>query len=47
MFAYGTTADSVDEYLRIGETTTLKCVDKFVKGCNKCIRATIFAKANH
>jgi hypothetical protein len=32
MLAYGTIADNVDEYLRIGETTPLKCVDKFAKG---------------
>ncbi|CAK8544687.1 unnamed protein product [Lathyrus sativus] len=32
MLAYGTSADSVDDYLRIGETTTLKCVDKFTRG---------------
>ncbi|PNX56583.1 ribosomal protein, partial [Trifolium pratense] len=29
---YGGSADSVDDYLRIGETTTLKCVDKFTRG---------------
>lgn len=27
MLAYGTS--SVDDYLRVGETTTQKCVDKF------------------
>jgi hypothetical protein len=32
MLAYGASADNVDEYLRIGETTTLKCVDKFTRG---------------
>ncbi|XP_045827610.1 uncharacterized protein LOC123919682 [Trifolium pratense] len=32
MLAYGGSADSVDDYLRIGETTTLKCVDKFTRG---------------
>jgi hypothetical protein len=29
--AYGGSADSVNDYLRIGETTTLKCVDKFTR----------------
>lgn len=32
MLAYGISADSVDDYLRIGETTILKCVDKFTRG---------------
>ncbi|CAK8579378.1 unnamed protein product [Lathyrus sativus] len=32
MLTYGTSADSVDDYLIIGETTTLKCVDKFTRG---------------
>ncbi|XP_024636568.1 uncharacterized protein [Medicago truncatula] len=32
MLAYGTSADSVDDYLRIGETATLKRVDKFTRG---------------
>uniref|UniRef100_A0A0D3DE24 Uncharacterized protein n=1 Tax=Brassica oleracea var. oleracea TaxID=109376 RepID=A0A0D3DE24_BRAOL len=30
--AYGTAADAVDEYLRLGETTTLSCVEHFVEG---------------
>ncbi|XP_058727017.1 uncharacterized protein LOC131598434 [Vicia villosa] len=29
---YGTSVDRVGDYLRIGETTTLKCVDKFTRG---------------
>lgn len=32
MLAYGTSADNMDDYLRIGETTILKCVDKFTRG---------------
>lgn len=31
MLAYGVAADAVDEYLRIGETTTIKCVKKFAR----------------
>jgi hypothetical protein len=31
MLAYGTTADVCDEYVSIGESTTIKCVKKFVK----------------
>ncbi|XP_013632874.1 PREDICTED: uncharacterized protein LOC106338446, partial [Brassica oleracea var. oleracea] len=29
---YGTAADAVDEYLRLGETTTRSCVEHFVEG---------------
>uniref|UniRef100_A0A0D3A8S5 DDE Tnp4 domain-containing protein n=1 Tax=Brassica oleracea var. oleracea TaxID=109376 RepID=A0A0D3A8S5_BRAOL len=32
VLAYGTVADAVDEYLRLGETTTRACVEKFVEG---------------
>lgn len=32
MLAYGISDDSVDDYLRIGETTILKDVDKFTRG---------------
>ncbi|KAI3680915.1 hypothetical protein L6452_35694 [Arctium lappa] len=31
MLAYGVAADVVDEYLRIGETITIKCVKKFAR----------------
>ncbi|CAN1797093.1 hypothetical protein LINPERHAP1_LOCUS21141 [Linum perenne] len=34
MIAYGTTTDIVDEYLQIVETTTSKCVNRFVKVVN-------------
>uniref|UniRef100_A0A0D3AM82 DDE Tnp4 domain-containing protein n=1 Tax=Brassica oleracea var. oleracea TaxID=109376 RepID=A0A0D3AM82_BRAOL len=32
VLAYGSTADVVDEYLRLGETTTRSCVEHFVEG---------------
>uniref|UniRef100_A0A0D3DCC1 DDE Tnp4 domain-containing protein n=1 Tax=Brassica oleracea var. oleracea TaxID=109376 RepID=A0A0D3DCC1_BRAOL len=32
VLAYGTAADTVDEYLRLGETTTRLCVEHFVEG---------------
>ncbi|KAL0787330.1 hypothetical protein Bca101_003576 [Brassica carinata] len=32
MMAYGCAADAVDEYLRLGETTALLCLDNFVEG---------------
>ena len=30
--AYGSAADTVDEYLRLGETTTQLCLENFVEG---------------
>uniref|UniRef100_A0A0D3AMX8 Uncharacterized protein n=1 Tax=Brassica oleracea var. oleracea TaxID=109376 RepID=A0A0D3AMX8_BRAOL len=32
ILAYGQAADTVDEYLRLGETTTRLCVKNFVEG---------------
>ncbi|XP_006660673.2 uncharacterized protein LOC102705373 [Oryza brachyantha] len=32
MLAYGTPADSLDEYLKIGKSTALECLDKFARG---------------
>uniref|UniRef100_A0A0D3AUP2 No apical meristem-associated C-terminal domain-containing protein n=1 Tax=Brassica oleracea var. oleracea TaxID=109376 RepID=A0A0D3AUP2_BRAOL len=32
VLAYGSAADAVDEYLRLGETTTWLCVENFVEG---------------
>ena len=32
MFAYGMSADSLDEYVRIGDTTTIECVKRFCQG---------------
>uniref|UniRef100_A0A0D3AWT0 Uncharacterized protein n=1 Tax=Brassica oleracea var. oleracea TaxID=109376 RepID=A0A0D3AWT0_BRAOL len=32
VLAYGTAADTVDEYLRVGETTTRSCLENFVEG---------------
>ncbi|KAL5177670.1 Protein ALP1-like [Glycine soja] len=32
ILAYGSHADSVDEYVRIGETTTVECLERFVLG---------------
>ena len=32
MLAYGMAADSLDEYVRIGETTTIECVKRFCQG---------------
>uniref|UniRef100_A0A0D3DNG5 DDE Tnp4 domain-containing protein n=1 Tax=Brassica oleracea var. oleracea TaxID=109376 RepID=A0A0D3DNG5_BRAOL len=43
VLAYGTAADTVDEYLRLGETTTRSCVENFVEGIiylfgDECLR---------
>ncbi|XP_033131877.1 uncharacterized protein LOC103829873 [Brassica rapa] len=32
LLAYGTSADTVDEYLRLGETTSRSCLENFVEG---------------
>ena len=32
MMAYGCPTDAVDEYLRLGETTALLCLEHFVEG---------------
>ena len=32
MLAYGVAADAVDEYIKIGGTTTLECLPRFSKG---------------
>ncbi|KAL6840949.1 hypothetical protein ACP4OV_029209 [Aristida adscensionis] len=32
MLAYGTPADALDEYLKIGKCTALECLDKFAQG---------------
>jgi len=32
MMAYGLAADAVDEYLRIGESTSILCLENFVEG---------------
>ncbi|XP_015960490.1 uncharacterized protein LOC107484421 [Arachis duranensis] len=32
MLAYGVGADAVDDYVRIGESTTIECLEKFVEG---------------
>ncbi|XP_023633251.1 uncharacterized protein LOC111828755 [Capsella rubella] len=36
MLAYGCAADAVDEYLRIGETTSMKCMQHFLDGIIYC-----------
>ena len=31
MLAYGVSSDAVDNYVRIGESTTIECLEKFVE----------------
>ncbi|XP_058726678.1 uncharacterized protein LOC131598049 [Vicia villosa] len=40
-------SDNVDDYLRIDETTTLKCADKFTKGVINVFGSQYLRKANH
>jgi hypothetical protein len=49
--AYGSPADIVDEYVRIGESTSIECLERFVRGINEVFGAlqckcmfTIFIK---
>ncbi|XP_058742570.1 uncharacterized protein LOC131615075 [Vicia villosa] len=35
MLAYGSSADIVDEYVRIGESTAIECLERFVRGVNE------------
>jgi hypothetical protein len=51
MLAYGSPADIVDEYVRIGESTSIECLERFVRGINEVFGAlqckcmfTIFIK---
>jgi hypothetical protein len=32
MLAYGSPVDAIDEYVRIGETTAVECLERFVQG---------------
>ncbi len=37
--AYGMAADSVDEYLKLGKSTALECLEKFCEGIIACYGA--------
>lgn len=39
MLAYGSPADIVDEYVRIGESTAVECLDRFARGVNEVFGA--------
>jgi len=35
MLAYGSPAKIIDEYVRIGESTSAECLNRFVRGVNE------------
>ncbi|KAI5405179.1 Developmentally-regulated G-protein 3 [Lathyrus oleraceus] len=47
MLAYGSPADLVDEYVRIGESTSIECLQRFVKGVNVVFGAEYLRKPNN
>ncbi|XP_050875365.1 uncharacterized protein LOC127078990 [Lathyrus oleraceus] len=47
MLAYGSPADLVDEYVRIGESTSIECLERFVKGVNVVFGAEYLRKPNN
>ncbi|XP_057432130.1 uncharacterized protein LOC130724877 [Lotus japonicus] len=47
MLAYGSSADSVDEYVRIGESTARECMARFVKGINEVFGPAYLRKPNN
>ncbi|KAI5447755.1 hypothetical protein KIW84_015269 [Lathyrus oleraceus] len=47
MLAYGSPADLVDEYVRIGESTSIECLEIFVKGVNVVFGAEYLRKPNN
>src|ERR1044072_9286250 len=47
MLAYGSPADVVDEYVRIGESTSIECLQRFVRGVNVVFGAEYLRKPNN
>ncbi|XP_058742282.1 uncharacterized protein LOC131614742 [Vicia villosa] len=47
MLAHGSPADSVDEYVRIGESTSIECLQRFVQGVNAVFGAEYLRKPNN
>ncbi|XP_057760330.1 uncharacterized protein LOC130980691 [Arachis stenosperma] len=46
MLAYGVVADAVDDYVRIGESTTIECLEKFVTGVILVFEEEYLRKSN-
>ena len=36
MFAYGSAADSIDEYVRLGQSADLECLEQFCEAVTAC-----------
>ena len=47
MLAYGSPVDVVDEYVRISESTSIECLERFVKGVNVVFGAEYLRKPNN
>jgi hypothetical protein len=37
LLAYGMTADTIDEYLKLGKTITLECLENYCDGIIDCV----------
>ncbi|XP_058742373.1 uncharacterized protein LOC131614851 [Vicia villosa] len=47
MLAYGSSADIVDGYVRIGESTAIECLERFVRGVNEVFGAEYLRRPNN
>ena len=47
MLAYESPADSVDEYVWIGESTSVECLERFIRGVNVVFGAEYLRKPNN
>ncbi|CAK8543660.1 unnamed protein product [Lathyrus sativus] len=47
ILAYGSPVDSVDDYVRIGESTTLECLDRFIIGVCTIFGAQYMRRPNN
>ena len=46
MLAYGMSTDSLDEYVRIGESTTIECVKRFCQGVVENFKPEYLRRSN-
>ncbi|XP_015962475.1 uncharacterized protein LOC107486449 [Arachis duranensis] len=46
MLAYGVAADAIDDYVCIGESTTIECLEKFVEGVISVFQDEYLRKPN-
>ncbi|XP_058758410.1 uncharacterized protein LOC131631656 [Vicia villosa] len=47
MLTYGSSTDIVDEYVRIGESTAIECLERFVRGVNEVFGAEYLRRPNN